>query len=305
MSPPTVELARLNRHDDAERASAVAPTALDIHMPDAYAAEEGAESVSSRLLLGVTVAFMREYAQMAGCPPDCTTQDVHARVHNTAGTTLRSIAELSQEHRTADGHPSVGRAHMFVSHAHSRRWDRMLDAVSTYIQLCGLQERSTYVWFDLFCFRYSMLTSELRQVGDIEASIGHVVVVLDPWDNPVCLRRSWVLYEILHSLGPSVHLGLTMPAAEREAFVSALSRDPQRVEDTLTRFDVRTASASIESEQVALMSAIQQLYAEYDRLSSDEEDAPASDEPDDSLRYFNRDMRAAIRRAVSTFSWQI
>jgi hypothetical protein len=88
----------------------------------------------------------------------------------------------------------------------------------------------------MFTIRQHSLQAEIGHIGQVEANLGHVVVVIDPWDEPVCLSRVWVLYEILHSLHPGCEFNLTVPPEERVKFVEALSTDLLALEAKLCSF---------------------------------------------------------------------
>ena len=54
--------------------------------------------------------------------------------------------------------------------------------------------------------------------------IGRTVLVLQPWDAPVPLTRSWCLWEIFSTLDGGVELQIALSPAQREAFQQALVR---------------------------------------------------------------------------------
>ena len=54
--------------------------------------------------------------------------------------------------------------------------------------------------------------------------IGHTVLVLQPWDAPVPLTRSWCLWEIYCTLDGGAELHIALSPAQHEAFQDALVR---------------------------------------------------------------------------------
>lgn len=143
------------------------------------------------LRLGVTTAFMREFADKYGCDMDTKSFTMRELALRTTTPSMLSLAEVSVEESSANGYPRVGRASLFVSHAHACSYLRMVDAIEAHLELHGMAKEWTYVWVDIFCIRQQCLHSEIAHIGQIELELGHVVVVLDPWDKPVCLTRVW------------------------------------------------------------------------------------------------------------------
>ena len=56
------------------------------------------------------------------------------------------------------------------------------------------------------------------------AAIKHTLLVLQPWNEPVPLSRSWCLWEIYSSIDSACPLTVIMSPKEREAFNDALVR---------------------------------------------------------------------------------
>ena len=54
--------------------------------------------------------------------------------------------------------------------------------------------------------------------------IKRTVLVLQPWDAPVPLTRSWCLWEIYSTLDGGAELHVLLSPAQREAFQEALVR---------------------------------------------------------------------------------
>ncbi len=56
------------------------------------------------------------------------------------------------------------------------------------------------------------------------AIIGRTLLVLQPWDAPVPLTRSWCLWEIYSTLDGGSELQIVLTPAQHEAFQEALVR---------------------------------------------------------------------------------
>jgi hypothetical protein len=54
--------------------------------------------------------------------------------------------------------------------------------------------------------------------------IGRTVLVLQPWDAPLPLTRSWCLWEIYSTLAGNAELHIALSPAQHESFQEALVR---------------------------------------------------------------------------------
>ena len=57
--------------------------------------------------------------------------------------------------------------------------------------------------------------------------IGHVVLVLSPWQNPIPFTRAWCLWEIYCAIVTGSKLEVAMDSGERQDFVSTLRSAPE------------------------------------------------------------------------------
>mmetsp|Transcript_15300 Transcript_15300/g.44793 ORF Transcript_15300/g.44793 Transcript_15300/m.44793 type:complete len:642 (-) Transcript_15300:991-2916(-) len=149
------------------------------------------QPLPSHLRLGVTVTFLHEFCARFVPSEATASYEVALKVHALAGASGRSLAEQCRDTVTADGHAAAGPAVVFVSHAHACSFRRMVDAVDHYMSVHNLNPATTYLWVDSFCMRLATQAREVLWIGRVERSLGHVVMVLDPWDKPVCLTRAW------------------------------------------------------------------------------------------------------------------
>jgi hypothetical protein len=109
--------------------------------------------VPPHLFLGVTIAFLREFALRHGITEDAHSHQVRALVQELTAACECSMAELQLKEPVLVGHPPVGQASLFVSHAHSCVFLRMVAAVEAHLELHEMRKESTYVWIDLFPIR--------------------------------------------------------------------------------------------------------------------------------------------------------
>lgn len=136
------------------------------------------------------------------------------------------------------------------------------------------------------------LMTAVTHIGQIERMIGSVVVVLDPWCSPTCLTRMWCLYEIVHAQSHAdANLALTMAPSERSDFLRVMQKEGSAMCTAQLGFDARKASATIESDRVAIFALIAERFGHG--------------RDDDGIELFNSQVRMAIQRALAAFSWAV
>ena len=94
----------------------------------------------------------------------------------------------------------------------------------------------------------------LRAIG----SIGHTVMVLQPWDSPLPLKRAWCLWELYCSHQAGVPFSVCLGPAEQRAFEAAILEDFDAVFAAFSQIDVATASAARLSDQEAIRGAVEE-----------------------------------------------
>jgi len=87
-------------------------------------------------------------------------------------------------------------------------------------------------------------------------SIGKTVLVLAPWKDPVPLRRSWCLFEMLQTIDTSAQLVITMPPAERAHFVEALGANFGVMYDTLCEVSLQQARATSKADHERIFEVV-------------------------------------------------
>jgi len=68
-----------------------------------------------------------------------------------------------------------------------------------------------------------MRDADIIELAPLVATIKHTVLVLDPWDSPVALKRVWCLFEVYCTAQASVQFGVALTPAGRAALRSTLS----------------------------------------------------------------------------------
>ncbi len=157
--------------------------------------------------------------------------------------------------RDARGRPRVGPATRFVSHAWSYPFADLLAALFAHGRAAPHAE-DEYLWIGaaaqhsvLPCVRVAearRCTSVLADTDIFVGSqhkaplldsnwfkdafaqavtcIGHTLLVLQPWDAPLPLTRSWCLWELLSTVDGGTQLDVVLSPAQNESFQRALVR---------------------------------------------------------------------------------
>lgn len=312
-----------------KRAASVTPSAAAV-----LSMSERGSNLQRHLLLGVSPRFLRELCAELGIERDDPTRVLSEKLHALTRESGLSLAELRKDETTEDGRPAVAGASLFVCHAQSCSFLKLLDAVDAYLELHGLDAQAAYLvrhrgprccsegaprrragaharvlppppslpraaqWIDALCIRQHAVQEQVHHIGAVIARIGHVVMVLDPWDKPVCLSRVWwcarhrrapprraratatpharlpappparpsarartSLYEAVHcATNAGVIFHLTMAPEERGSFVKALMQDRRSVEAALQSFDARTAQATFQSDKQMIFQLIREKF---------------------------------------------
>ncbi|KAJ3333478.1 Kinesin light chain 3 [Blyttiomyces sp. JEL0837] len=102
----------------------------------------------------------------------------------------------------SDRHDAAQKANWFVSHAWQCNFLDMVDALSSFFKDQNTNFEKIFLWIDLFC-----LSQHKEEDKPFEwwqntfmmavKSIKNVVMVLDPWHDPIPLKRSWCILEVL------------------------------------------------------------------------------------------------------------
>mmetsp|Transcript_34617 Transcript_34617/g.81671 ORF Transcript_34617/g.81671 Transcript_34617/m.81671 type:complete len:612 (+) Transcript_34617:397-2232(+) len=216
--------------------------------------------IDDRLLLGVTLCFLRDFCEAHEFMPSDPTRKASNLID-----AAKSVCVMQMDARTSDGRGAIGKATHFVSHAQSCSLLKMIDAMEGFLRTNSLSERNTYLWIDVFCLPQSNVQAYVARIGEIERRIGSVVMVLDPWNAPVCLTRVWCLYEVVHTVpskreaGTEFHLAL--PSSERASFVAAYEHfGKAHIEEVLAAFDARKAEAAMESDKLMIFRLIASMF---------------------------------------------
>jgi len=245
------------------------------------------EPIAPHLLLGVSPAHLRELCVAHNIrAADATQKLADVVIRRTARSRMSLAEDLAKANTlTSIGRPAIAPATLVVVHAHACSFVKLLDAVDAYLTLCKIDPETAYLWVDVVCVRHHRVPVEVAQVGRVQRAVGSVVCVLDPPEAPLCLKRSWCLFELAHAeLSEDVKLGLAFappPAAvppggdSAAEIVDSSERALQALAVGLAQLGSHETSASTPKDRDAIFARVESAfgadgdgnaYARYDEL---------------------------------------
>ncbi|KAH9101856.1 hypothetical protein LEN26_015652 [Aphanomyces euteiches] len=130
-----------------------------------------------------------------------------------------------------DGHLYAKPATWFVSHAWSYLYLDVADALDDFFQENGLDD-AVAVWFCTFCNNQHEIQD---QVYDFDhwfgiyrsslRSVGNVVMVMSPWNDPTTLRRTWCVFEVYASVVENARFEIAMGRSQKASFLQDIQDD--------------------------------------------------------------------------------
>ncbi|ETW09988.1 hypothetical protein H310_00399 [Aphanomyces invadans] len=217
--------------------------------------------------IGVSCAFLvawkDSHVASGRFPPSATTSDVCAAVvqPDTANTNC-SYAQLLAP-TAAPG--SIGRATHFVSHAWKYSFCDLVAAIEIYFLSLPPPESKdgVFFWIDLFVVDQHNAPARPHSwwsttFVDAIRTIGKVVLVFQPFLDPIPLKRAWCLWEVFAALQTRAAIDVAMPTEQWTDYRVSLRENYRNVIDTLQALDARHAEAFNPNDKDEIFRAIEQ-----------------------------------------------
>ena len=144
-----------------------------------------------------------------------------------------SLCDLLRASEATSG--LVAKSAWYISHAWSYPFLDVVEAVRLFLEdECGGRAGEEVVWFDVF-------STEIRSSDDRSSewnytafkdfirSIGSVLMVMQPWDNPVTLTRAWCVFDAYACFVTGSRFEICMTRKEQMRFVDMIGKDPDCV----------------------------------------------------------------------------
>ncbi|KAJ3037104.1 Kinesin light chain 3 [Rhizophlyctis rosea] len=163
----------------------------------------------------------------------------------------------------------TGTAQWFISHAWGYEFLDTVDAIKEYFK----DKDDVVIWVDVFCWGQG--EADEKGVGWFSNTlvggfkeIGNVLLVLQPWNDPVALTRAWCIYELYAAAQTSSRFAITLPSHATEDFNLSLQEDPYVFYNALESINSSTSKSSKPTDQKSIHEAITSTvgYEALDRL---------------------------------------
>jgi hypothetical protein len=127
------------------------------------------------------------------------------------------------------------------------------------------------IWLDLFSTSQHSTFSkppEWWQQTFISAigRMGQMVMVMTPWDSPVCLTRAWCLIELYACRSSGSHFGVAFPPAERARFLEEISDRHEAFYDMLGKVNTAKSECSRDTDRERIFAAVRGLHGGFAAL---------------------------------------
>jgi tetratricopeptide (TPR) repeat protein len=216
---------------------------------------------------GAPVHFLREFIDANGGEvafEGLTTSQVKRSVivPKTQATQLSLCAQMKLE-----GDARIQPAAWFVSHPWQMKFLDLVKALQAFFADKGL----AVIWLDLFSTSQHSTFSkppEWWQQTFVTAigQMGQMVMVMTPWDNPICLTRAWCLIELYACRSSGSRFGVAFPPAERVQFLEQITQRPAAFYDMLGKVNTAKSECSRDSDRERIFAAVRGLDGGFSAL---------------------------------------
>jgi tetratricopeptide (TPR) repeat protein len=221
-------------------------------------------------LLGLKYGYiMHEFLDLVGGRDRLqgkTTKEVKDLLLPVTAATGGSLCEvLLEKQGRAD---VVAQATWFVSHAWKYVFLDVMEAVGIFLEkeYGGAENASDVViWFDLFSnsqHHVSERPFEWWQGTFTNAirTLGNVLMILQPWDDPVTLTRAWCVFEVYACESTSSRFEVSMTHAEEKRFLESIENNSFRsFFDMLTRVKSERSESFSAADRERIHDAVRRL----------------------------------------------
>ena len=217
---------------------------------------------------GFPFPFLREFIDANGGEAafeGLTTSQVKRSivVPKTQATLLSLCAQMKQE-----GDARIQPATWFVSHPWQMKFLDLVKALEAFFAHKG---GVVIIWLDLFSTSQHSTFSkppEWWQQTFISAigRMGQMVMVMTPWDSPVCLTRAWCLIELYACRSSGSSFGVAFPPAERARFLEQITKRPGAFYDMLGKVSTEKSECSREEDRRRIFAAVRGLDGGFSGL---------------------------------------
>ena len=184
-----------------------------------------------------------------------TTKDAMEEITKYDTTTIQlSYLELLASSNDIKQQQNVGKATRFISHAWKYKFEDIVQSLSERVD-----PQNDYIWFDICTVNQHVWKNIDFQTTfkDAVGDIGHTMLILAPWKNPIPLRRSWCLWEIHSTIETGSKLEVVLPKSQEDDFIDTLLNDFDEIMKNLCNIDTRNSKAGNENDEEKIKLAVE------------------------------------------------
>ncbi|KAJ3034816.1 Kinesin light chain 3 [Rhizophlyctis rosea] len=210
-------------------------------------------------LIGVSVAYFDTFIAECG-GRDRLTNLTTAQVCNDFIIPRTQSAQSLCSRLSTEAPSIIGPATWFISHSWQYEFLDTVDALTSYFQ----EEEDTetiIVWFDLFSLPQhgrSKISPDWLQYTfkTVISTIGNLLMILTPWDNPITLTRAWCVFELYACADCKARFDIAIPESEQDDFTETLQADLNTFYDLIASIKSEESEASKEDDLIAIRAAV-------------------------------------------------
>ncbi|CAB9516000.1 Kinesin light chain [Seminavis robusta] len=173
------------------------------------------------------------------------------------------------------GKDSVGTADYMLSYSRSYTIGDIVDSLVDFCARNQMDPKRVYVWICCLCINQHRVAAQKLHSGMLQStpidflgefqgrvtSIGHLLPLMQPWDRPQYIQRTWCIFELFTAHLQGCDVTIVMPPREALALEQALFGGEGEimnvVYDALAKTRVEDAQASVETDRLAILELIQ------------------------------------------------
>ena len=179
-----------------------------------------------------------------------------------------------------EGIDNVGPSTFMLSYGWGYSIGDIIDTLESHCETEGLDLKRTYVWICCLCNNQhrvyenkvngiDVTFAEFRDIFfNCVISIGTVLAMMSPWNDPFYLTRVWCIFE-LHtaSVNEECEVKIVMPPREQRSMINAIS-DINVLFSAMANTNIGDAQASEESDRQNIMKLVEEKHG-VEQLNTD------------------------------------